>query len=388
MADMNERGVSAGAPQSTRSDTLVESRHMGQWSSLVEIARHRTSNDGGARCFTFLKDGELEEGSLSYESLDRRARALAVWLRENGESGDRALLLHPPGLDFLVAFFGCLYAGIVAVPLYPPRPNRRDSRIVEIAKDADARFALTTSSVIAKLDRSVDRSPELAGLLWRATDELSEADGGAWRSDWSTGANDVAYLQYTSGSTRSPQGVMVTQANVLANVEDVELTLHHPPESVFVSWLPHFHDMGLVYGLLAPWCQGFPCYFMPPASFLQHPARWLAAVSRYRGTHSGAPNFAYDLCTRRVTPEQKDRLDLRSWMVAFNGAEPVRASTLDAFASAFASCGLSPGALRPTYGLGGSHAQGDRGCGRQRNQPAIAELERAHAPSRRRSRSR
>jgi len=321
-------------------------------SSLVEILSWRAEHQADRLAYTFLEDGNVEAASLTYGSLDLRARAVARYLLDQGCAGESALLLYPSGLEFLVALFGCLYAGVVAVPLYPPRPNRRDPRIVDIAKDADSRFALTTIDVAANLARSRVHSPELGGLLWCATDELQHEPASRIIDGYRpTGFRDLAYLQYTSGSTRAPKGVMVTHKNLLAQVEDIELAVGHPPDSVFVTWLPHFHDMGLVYGLLSPLCLGFPAYFMPPASFLQHPARWLKAISRYGGTHSGAPNFAYELCCQRVTQEQKTSLDLSRWRVAFSGAEPVRAKTLQRFASGFASCGFSRGALSPAYGL-------------------------------------
>ncbi len=321
-------------------------------SSIVQILRWRAEHQADRLLYTFLEDGNAEAAALTYGSLDRRARALAKHLLEQGSAGERALLLYPPGLDFLVALFGCFYAGVVAVPLYPPRPNRRDPRIADIAKDADARFGLTTSDVAANLARSLGHSPELGGLLWCATDELPDEPAlEPFVGRGPAGFGDLAYLQYTSGSTRSPKGVMVTHGNLLAQLQDLDLTVRHPPDSVFVTWLPHFHDMGLVSGLLDPLSLGFPCYVMPPASFLQHPSRWLEAISRYRGTHSGAPNFAYELCCQRVTPEQQASLDLSRWSVAFTGAEPVRAKTLQAFASKFRSCGFSRGALSPAYGL-------------------------------------
>jgi acyl-CoA synthetase (AMP-forming)/AMP-acid ligase II/acyl carrier protein len=320
--------------------------------SLTAILRWRADHQAERLAYVFLEDGEVEAASLTYGRLDARARVLAKYLLDQGASGERALLLYPPGLDFLVALFACFYAGVVAVPLYAPRPNRRDPRIVDIARDADSRFALTTKDVAANLSRALKHSPELGELLWCATDEIpDEPTLGAFLGEGRNEHRDLAYLQYTSGSTRSPKGAMVTHGNLLAQLEDLELSVCHPPESVFVTWLPHFHDMGLVSGLLVPLCLGFPCYFMPPASFLQHPARWLNAISRYRATHSGAPNFAYELCCQRVTPEQKGSLDLSRWTVAFTGAEPVRAKTLHAFASEFASCGFSRAALCPAYGL-------------------------------------
>jgi acyl-CoA synthetase (AMP-forming)/AMP-acid ligase II/acyl carrier protein len=321
-------------------------------SSVIDILRSRAEHEGDRLACAFLEDGDEELNSLTYGSLDRQARTIAGHLLDQGAVGERALLLHPPGLEFLAALVGCLYAGVVAVPLYPPKLNRRDARLIDVSRDAGARFALTTSSVRAGLDRAFRHSPELAGLRWIAPEEIPPDPSPEWSGGYrSLDPNSLAYLQYTSGSTRTPKGVMVSHGNLLANVADIERGFRHGDDSVAVSWLPHFHDMGLVWGMVAPVVLGFPCYFMAPAAFLQRPLRWLQAISRFGATHSGGPNFAYDLCTQRITSEQKEGLDLSRWAVAFNGAEPVRKQTLDQFARAFASCGFSPTALCPAYGL-------------------------------------
>ena len=194
----------------------------------------RRRND--ALAYVFLKDGEIEDASLTFGALEARARAVAGWLRERGATGERALLLYPPGLDFLIAFFGCLQAGVVAVPVYPPRPNRRDSRVVDVTNDSTARFALTTRDITATLERAVEHSPELGALQWCATDTLHLASGETVDTVQAADADDVAYLQYTSGSTRSPRGVVVTHGNVLAQLRDLELAGRHPRDSVFVTW--------------------------------------------------------------------------------------------------------------------------------------------------------
>jgi acyl-CoA synthetase (AMP-forming)/AMP-acid ligase II/acyl carrier protein len=319
-------------------------------SSLVDILRWRAEHEPDHVAYTFLEDGDEASDSLTYATLDRRARALAGHLIEQRGAGERALLLHPPGVEFLVALFGCLYAGVIAVPLYPPKVNRRDTRCLDVALDASARFALTTSAVRAGSDRTLRHLPELAALQWIASEELP-VDAAPGRVRERVESDSLAYLQYTSGSTRAPKGVMVSHANLLANIDDIHRGFRHADDSVVVNWLPHFHDMGLVYGLLAPLALGCRCYFMPPAAFLQRSVRWLQAMSRHGGTHSGGPNFGYELCAERVTPEQKEGLDLSRWAVAFNGAEPVRRETLEKFARAFVSCGFSARALCPAYGL-------------------------------------
>jgi acyl-CoA synthetase (AMP-forming)/AMP-acid ligase II/acyl carrier protein len=303
-----------------------------------------------ARAYAFLADGEVEEASLTYRGLDAKAQAIAAWLQSEGGPGERALLLYPAGLDFVAAFFGCLYAGVVAVPAYPPRLNRPDPRIDQIVTDAQARFVLTTEAVQSALTLRRDRLPGLASLRWLATDTLTRGFAQEYREPFLHG-DGLALLQYTSGSTLAPKGVMVTHGNILSNSVEIDRAIRQSPGSVSVSWLPHFHDMGLIYGVIQPLYRGFPGVLMPPAAFLQRPLRWLLAMSRYRGTLSGGPNFAFDLCTNRITAEERVALDLSGWEVAFNGAEPIRPATLEGFARAFAACGLRREALCPAYGM-------------------------------------
>jgi acyl-CoA synthetase (AMP-forming)/AMP-acid ligase II len=319
-------------------------------STLIDLLRWRAQQQPERLAYTFLEDGEHETASITYAELDRRARALAARLQAFGRAGDRALLMYLPGLEYCVAFLGCLYAGLVAVPCYPPRFNRPDSRLQNIAADARPVIGLTTAPVLLSLPDRVTQSPELALLPWLATDNRHEDSTDGWREP-DIHPDTLAYLQYTSGSTAAPKGVMVSHGNLLNTSLDLDLGWEHDAESISVSWLPHFHDMGLIYGLLQPLYKGFPCYFMPPASFVQQPVRWLKAISRYRATHSGGPNFAYELCVQKITPEQRAALDLSSWKVALNGAEPVRPETLRQFAEAFASCGFHWRTFCPGYGL-------------------------------------
>jgi amino acid adenylation domain-containing protein len=315
--------------------------------TLPGLLRHRASERPQRDAFIFLADGEDEGDRLTWAGLDERARAIALALRTSLAPGDRALLLYPPGLDFIAAFFGCLAAGVVAVPAYPPRPNdHARTRLRAIARDAEPRAALTTSAILAGIEAS-PALPELAALRWIATEELGRAGADLPEPD----AESVAFLQYTSGSTAVPKGVMVTHANLLHNERMIGEAFAQDEDSVVVGWLPLYHDMGLIGNVLQPLHSGGRCVLMAPVAFLQRPLRWLAAISHYRATTSGGPNFAYDLCVRRISPEDREGLDLSSWRVAFNGAEPVRVETLERFATAFAPCGFRPEAFYPCYGL-------------------------------------
>ncbi len=314
------------------------------------MLRHRALNDAARRAFVFLPDGENEGANLTFAQLDERARLIAARLQTLADPGDRALLLYPPGLEFMAAFFGCLYAGVIAVPSYPPKRNRTDTRLQTISADAGARLVLTDQTVLAEIEKRLQHTPELKALHWLATDALDAASDSDW-SEPNIRPSDLAFLQYTSGSTTTPKGVMVSHRNLLVTLDDLDRGWDHTPESVMVTWLPIFHDMGLIYGALMPLYKGFTCVMLPPPAFLQGPSRWLRAITRYRGTHSAAPNFAYDLCVASTTPEQRAGFDLRSWHLSLNAAEPVRAETLAAFNEAFAPCGLSPLTVSPGYGL-------------------------------------
>jgi amino acid adenylation domain-containing protein len=318
--------------------------------TVVNLLQSQVQQRPQQRAFTFLADGETESRILTYEDLDRCSRAIALALQQRGLTGQRALLLYPPGLDYLTAFFGCLYAGVVAVPAYPPRNKRNTPRIVAVVEDAEAAIALTTTQIATKAQSLLGQYTEIDVLEWLTTDNLPSGNEDQWQPP-ALNTDSLAFLQYTSGSTGTPKGVMVTHGNLLHNAAMTYRYMGHSPESVFVSWLPTYHDMGLIGGILQPLYGGFSCILMPPAIFLQRPYLWLQAISRYGGTTSGAPNFAYDLCVQKVTPEQQETLDLSSWDVAFNGAEPIRYETLERFADYFAPCGFRREAFYPCYGM-------------------------------------
>jgi len=321
-----------------------------QSSTLLDLLRGRATANPEQICYVFLADGEVESERLCFGLLDARARAIAAGLRVSTEPGARALLLFPPGLDFVAAFFGCLYAGVVAVPAYPPRPRRSPARLQGLLEDAQPAAVLTVGALAAHAGSWSEELPGIRDLAWIAVDELGTEGAEDWRPPTING-DTLAFLQYTSGSTSAPKGVMVSHGNLLHNQKLIQEAFRQTDESVIVSWLPMYHDMGLIGTLLQPLYVGGRCYLMAPAAFLLRPFRWLQAISKYHATTSGGPNFAYDLCVARTSPERRAELDLSSWRVAFNGAEPVRGGTLAGFAEAFASCGFQAESFHPCYGL-------------------------------------
>ena len=320
-----------------------------QPTTLVELLRWRGTHQPDRLAYTFLVDGENVERNLTYGELDRQARAIGATLQQMGAAGERVLLLYPSGLDYIAAFFGCLYAGAIAVTAYPPHFNRSLERIEAIVADAQASIALTTSTFLAKTAQWFVEAPDLATLRWLATDTL-EATEDTWQEPH-INSHSLAFFQYTSGSTGTPKGVMLSHANLLHNVSMLQSTGQHTEHDVVVGWLPLYHDMGLIGTILHPMYVGCPSILMAPIAFLQRPYRWLQAISRYGATISCGPNFAYDLCIRKITPAQRATLDLSSWKMAFNGAEPIRHDTLERFAETFASCGFRHEVFYPCYGL-------------------------------------
>ena len=317
---------------------------------LVGLLRLRAKDLGRQRAFTFLVDGESQRIHSTYAQLDARARAIAAYLQAQGLEGERALLLYPSGLEYLAAFFGCLYAGVVAVPAYPPRRNRNLHRIQSIAGDAQPRIALTTDDVFSRVEPLLTDMPDLAAMPWKCTRDVESAEAAAWREPEIT-PETLAFLQYTSGSTGTPKGVMLSHGNLLHNTAIISAAFRPSYASSGVTWLPLYHDMGLIGGIIQPIYFSRPMTVMTPTHFLQKPLRWLKTISDTGALISGGPNFAYELCAERVTEEEKEHLDLSQWELAFNGAEPVRAETIDRFAKAFACCGFRREAFYPCYGL-------------------------------------
>ncbi|MEM9905984.1 MAG: fatty acyl-AMP ligase, partial [Cyanobacteria bacterium P01_D01_bin.44] len=325
-----------------------------QCSTFVDLLELRAHEQPDSLAYTFLNHGEThgetEDSRLSYRELSERVKAIAARLQSIQATGERALLLYPPGLDFVAAFLGCLYAGVIAVPAYPPRKNQNLSRLQTIVADSQASVLLTTDAYLNRINQWLAQESQFSDLHWLATDTIDVAPPSDWQR-LEIKSDQLAFLQYTSGSTGEPKGVMVTQGNLMHNSAAIHWCFGHDAVSRGVIWLPPYHDMGLIGGVLQPLYGGFPVVLMSPVDFLQKPMRWLRAISHYGATTSGGPNFAYDLCVRRLKPEQLTDLDLSSWQVAFTGAEPVRAETLDQFAQTFEPFGFRREAFYPCYGM-------------------------------------
>ncbi len=320
--------------------------------TISALLADRARRHGAKSAYTFLDDGQTESASLTYEQLDRHARAIAARIQERARPGDRALVLTVDNVHFVRAFMACQHAGVIAVPVAPPLPigsRRRVDTLRAIVRDCAATLVLTGGSVDLRT-RVGDVAPELAALPWLAVDTVPSADAEAFRQPPVAG-DDVSFLQYTSGSTSTPKGVMVSHRNLMLNEKLFARCMGLGPEDVLVSWLPLFHDLGLIGNVLQNLYLGAHAVLMPPLAFVQRPARWLRALTRYRGTMGAAPNFAYELCVRRIPEAERGEFDLSSWRLALNGAEPVRAATLEAFAEAYAPYGFDRDVLYPAYGL-------------------------------------
>jgi acyl-CoA synthetase (AMP-forming)/AMP-acid ligase II len=315
--------------------------------------RGRAEQQPEHRAFTFLLDGDREGQSMNYGEIDRQARAIASLLQRYGSEGERALLLYPPGLDFVPAFYGALYAGVIAVTAPMPisaRLSRTLPRLEAVVRDAQPKVALTTSEAMREIEKLLPMSPEMRSIRWLATDSIPQSISEEWREP-TIDSRTLAFLQYTSGSTSSPKGVAVSHGNLLHNSECIRLNWQYTHESVSIMWVPHIHDHGLVDGVIQPVYTGFRCILMPNLSIIQQPVRWLRAISRYKGTHSGGPNFTYDLCVRKIRREEIAELDLTSWVTAVNAAEPIRKETLVRFSATFEVCGFRWDTFFPAYGL-------------------------------------
>lgn len=326
---------------------------MRNFSTLVELLRWRANQEPDKLAYTFLKDGKTEGLKFTYQELDLQARAIGALLQKHNGKGQRALLLYPQGLEVLAAFLGSLYAGVIAIPVPPPdagRLKRALPRLRAIVKDANATFALTNQSFLEILQGEDADFPEFKEMTWFATENVDLNLADQWQ-DPQVSAESLAYLQYTSGSTSTPKGVMISHDNIIHHCGYLQKACGYDAQSVSITWMPYFHDYGLVEGMTVPLYNGHPCYIMSPLAFIKRPLRWLQAIERYRGTHSQAPNFAYELCVSRVTDEQVAALDLSSWQAAGNAAEPINPRVLEEFYTKFAPAGFQWETFAPAYGL-------------------------------------
>ncbi|MFE7033907.1 fatty acyl-AMP ligase [Streptomyces sp. NPDC057621] len=341
--------------------------------SLTDHLRHWAAHRPQQRAFSHVAFPDGSSGglhrTLGWRALDARARAVAARLVTVASPGERAALVLPQGLDYVAGFLGCLYAGVIAVPLFGPELPGHEGRLAAVLADCEPACLLTDSTATPAI-RDFVRDRRLPDVPVIPVDRLplerdgsgARGEGGGPESSPGSGPrpspeprplpDDVAYLQYTSGSTRSPAGVMISHANVVANARQaLDAFVADPRTSTTVGWLPLFHDMGLVLSIAAPVVGGFPSVLMDPADFLRDPARWLRLLGSYEGTISAAPNFAYDYCVARTAPEDVDELRLDRVRVLINGSEPVRAGTVERFRRAFAPARLAPTAHCPAYGL-------------------------------------
>ncbi len=301
--------------------------------------------------YTFLKNGEEEQEVISYGDLYLRSLAIANELINQVSPGDRALLLYAPGIEYIAAFLGCLKAGVIAVPVYPPQGRRTLPRLKKVAEDASPSAALTDSGILRRIRNYREKPEFLDNLRIIVSDEINVEPLACEIKNLDIEADSIAFLQYTSGSTGSPKGVILTHQNLLSNQQMIQKAFGHDKSTIVCSWLPPYHDMGLIGTILQPLYLGIPCILMSPVAFMQKPFRWLQTISKYNVTTSGAPNFAYDLCVDKIKEEESSGLDLSSWDLAFNGSEPVRTQTLDRFTNRFSSIGFRKKAFYPCYGL-------------------------------------
>jgi acyl-CoA synthetase (AMP-forming)/AMP-acid ligase II len=317
--------------------------------TIVDVLLRHASERPEATAYVFLRDNG-EEQTLTFGQLASRAKAIAAELQKVASAGDRAILLYQPSLDFVEGILACFLARVVAVPVSPLRNAKELPRLLGILKDSAARLVMTNSATRNAASRTFGDAPLPGGASWLCTDTVptSQAD------DFQVvraGASALAFLQYTSGSTGHPKGVMVTHANLVHNETVIKTACGHDDSTVFVGWLPFYHDMGLIGNVFQPLFLGVKSVLMSPMTFLTTPAVWLRAISKHRATTSGGPNFAYELCVHKIVPEEIEGVDLSSWRVAFNGAEPVKAHVIDAFIQRFAAYGFRPEAFYPCYGL-------------------------------------
>ena len=319
--------------------------------NIIQALRQHAAEKPGEPAFTFVKNKSLEDQTLSYSELLLRASSIAQGLQSQGcGKNERALLVYPSGLDYVEAFLGCLMAGVVAVPVYPPANKKHLPRILSILRDSEPRVILSTTAESSRIKGLIEDSTDWQGSTDIVCTDGIETDAGSTFQFNEGNLAEIALLQYTSGSTGTPKGVVITHANLVANQKSIsEAFIGDTPGST-VGWLPLYHDMGIGC-VIQSLFWGYPYVFMSPFTFLQHPVSWLKAIHKYRAVRSGGPNFAYDLCASKLSDEKLEGVDLSSWKVAFCGSEPIRALTLSKFATRFQRHGFAARNFLPCYGL-------------------------------------
>jgi acyl-CoA synthetase (AMP-forming)/AMP-acid ligase II len=322
-------------------------------STIIELLQQRASQQGDKPAYTFLIDGKKETPPLTYSQLETQAKAIAALLQTQQVKGERALLLYPQGLEVIAAFCGCLYAGVIAIPVPPPesgRLKRTLPRLQAIVKDAQATIVLTVESIFSLIENVKEEFPEFNQMRWINTEEIDLNLAEKWENP-QVDPHTLAYLQYTSGSTSTPKGVMLSHFNLMHHCSYLQRACGYEADSITLTWMPYFHDYGLVEGITVPLYNGHPCYLMSPFAFIKRPVQWLRNITKYRVTHSQGPNFAYDQCIRRVKPKEIAELDLSSWQAAGNAAEPINPLVMEKFVETFSPCGFQWNTFAPAYGL-------------------------------------
>lgn len=326
---------------------------MGNTNNIIACLQQNAKDKPNDIAYEFLTDLSLTTQSITYRQLMVDVTQIAKNLLENVSPGESVLLLYPPSIEYIKAFFACLMAGVVAIPLYPPKKNNKSDKVFVVAKASKAKFALTTQKDLHSISLFWKDNSE-SKISFLSTEELIDTSSNRVLPPISLEA--PAFLQYTSGSTGNPKGVIITQGNILANTQYLERLSGAHEKDIFVNWLPLFHDLGLVTAILLPAYLGCKSVLMAPATFVRNPVIWLKAMTQFKGTIGGAPNFAYDLCTDKIAEEELANIDLSNWRIAYNAAEPVRYETLSRFTERFSSSGFTLNSFYPSYGMAESTA--------------------------------
>ncbi|WP_417446646.1 fatty acyl-AMP ligase [Kangiella sp.] len=319
--------------------------------SLIDLVEHRAKVQPDKIAYIHLKDRDGDIEKITYIDFERRVKQLAAKLQEFDVAGERIVLMYPPGIDYTVAYFAVIFAGAIAVPVYEPRQSNHFNRIERILADCQPKILLTKEKVIKATSDEILEKLSQFGASWLTTDSEDCFTGDEVWKPVSLSKDSVVFLQYTSGSTGNPKGVMVTNGNLLHNSEMIRQVTGQDQSSCMVTWLPPYHDMGLIGGLIQPMYTGYQCVILSPISVIQRPIKWLNAIRDYKGTISGGPNFIYEACVKRVREKQLIDCDLSSWQVAFNGAEPINADTVNAFSARFEQYGFRHSSHLPCYGM-------------------------------------